>query len=493
MIGLHAWQWSCLPSAQRFAMALADPQAAQIGCLARLGLERRTLARMPLTTWQDLQPWIEQLRVQVDPAIERLVPTSGSGAARKLIPWSRPLAGEFRRGIAAWFARLALQHPDILDGPGYWSITPPLTVDGDGCDTATRSSATRSSATPIGFADDTEYLGGRWAGLVRRTLAVDQRMIAGALGDELLQRTCLGLLGCPELRLISVWHPTFLLALLEHLEHHRGRLLEDLPRAQRARLRDQSFTQPAALWPNLRVISAWADGPAAAAARQVQERCPGIAFQAKGLLATEGLVSIPWSAQHPLAITAHVYEFLMPDGSVRWPEDLQIGDQAEVLLTTGGGLRRYRLGDLVAVDGLVGRTPSLRFLGRLGRVSDLVGEKLDELQVSRILADAGLNGALLQAESDQRGYRLLLPRGLRLTGQQADRLAAITNDIEARLAHSQQYATARALGQLRPLHGVQLPCTASELLISWATHRGQRVGEAKPPALLLSGDDFQPG
>ena len=477
MIGLHAWQWSCLPAAQRFAEALADPLAAQVSCLARSGLDRRGLRRLPLTTWQDLEPWIGRLRAHADPAIERLVPTSGSGAARKLIPWNRPLAREFRTGIAAWFARLAVQHPDILDGRGYWSITPPITVDHG------------MSATPIGFADDTAYLGGRWGGLVARTLAVNPQMVAGAVGDELLHRTCLGMLACPDLRLISVWHPTFLLALLEHLAQQQERLLHDLPPAHRSRLRDQSFAQPAALWPDLRVISAWADGPAAAGAQQVMERCSGIAFQAKGLLATEGLVSIPWSALHPLVVTAHAYEFLLADGSVRWPEEMQIGDQAEVLLTTGGGLRRYRLGDLVEVDGMVGRTPSLRFLGRLGRVSDLVGEKLDELQVQRILTTAGLSGALLQADGDQRGYHLLLPRGLR----PADQLTAITSDIEARLAHSQQYATARALGQLRPLRGVQLSCSTSELLISWATHRGQRVGEAKPPALLLARDDFQPG
>ena len=66
----------------------------------------------------------------------------------------------------------------------------------------------------------------------------------------------------------------------------------------------------------------------------------------------------------------------MREGQRRFPlEKLRKGNEYEVVVTTSGGLWRYRLGDRVLVDGFVQKTPSLRFLGRPGNVSDLFGEK----------------------------------------------------------------------------------------------------------------------
>ena len=49
---------------------------------------------------------------------------------------------------------------------------------------------------------------------------------------------------------------------------------------------------------------------------------------------------------------------------------------------------RYRLGDLVEVDGFIGATRSLRFLGCGASVSDLCGEKLAETFATRAIAAA---------------------------------------------------------------------------------------------------------
>jgi hypothetical protein len=79
------------------------------------------------------------------------------------------------------------------------------------------------------------------------------------------------------------------------------------------------------------------------------------------------------------------------------------------VLTTGGGLYRYRLGDVVEVVGFHRRCPMLRFLGRSGAVSDLVGEKLDESFVAaaldRVLQSHGISPrfALLAPEEPATG------------------------------------------------------------------------------------------
>ena len=63
-------------------------------------------------------------------------------------------------------------------------------------------------------------------------------------------------------------------------------------------------------------------------------------------------------------------------------------ESSAVIVTTGGGLWRYRLGDLVEVDGFVAATPSLRFIGRGASVSALCGEKLNETFVTRAIEAA---------------------------------------------------------------------------------------------------------
>ena len=139
------------------------------------------------------------------------------------------------------------------------------------------------------------------------------------------------------------------------------------------------------IWPHLSLISCWADGPARAAAAVLARRCDGIAIQPKGLLATEAVVTIPFDGRHPLAICSHFFEFVEPDGRVRLAHELQRGMEYTLLLTTGGGLYRYKLCDRVLVDDFVHDTPSLRFLGRDDRVSDLFGEKLSDGFVAGVL------------------------------------------------------------------------------------------------------------
>jgi hypothetical protein len=98
----------------------------------------------------------------------------------------------------------------------------------------------------------------------------------------------------------------------------------------------------------------------------------------KGLLATEAFVTIRFAGQRPLALRSHFFEFADESGHIRLAHELRAGETYEVIVTTSGGLWRYRLGDLARATGFVEATPSLQFLGRTGNVSDLCGEKLAE-------------------------------------------------------------------------------------------------------------------
>src|SRR5206468_2600321 len=207
---------------------------------------------------------------------------------------------------------------------------------------------------------------------------------------------------------------------------------------------------------------------------------PGVEIQPKGLLATEGFVTIPFAGRWPLAIRSHFFEFLSEDdGSPRFAWELEEGGIYSVVLTTGGGLYRYRLQDRVRVEGFVEKTPSLRFLGKEGHVSDLRGEKLHESFVAGVLARvfgrAGIAPRFAMLAPDESGYALYL---------ESERIpAGLAAEIDAELSANPQYRLCRALGQLAPVRLQPVGQGAYGRYLEECRRRGQRWGDVKPLAL----------
>ena len=407
-----AWLAGAVPDWLRFLHAADDPQSAQSRKLKALvsgnastvfgrahdfgavGTIRDFQKATPIRAYAGLEGWIERMK-EGEPDVltsERVLmfeKTSGSSGAAKYIPYTASLRREFQSAIRAWMCDLHFHRPSLAMGPAYWCITP-----------LAREAETTRGGIPSGFATDAEYFTPR-----------EQRLIAtlygGSRGDRgvaLDGRCALRHLAPsrtnPALRFISVWSPSFLTVLMSALEKHGDRLLEDLRdgvlrlpsgdpapagvcaglRADRERARLLAHDlRPASLWPKLRVISCWADGASEAAWARVAPQFPGVEMQPKGLLATEGVTTFPFSGGvgGALAVTSHFHEFL-PEGETdaALSHEVEVGRRYSVILTTGGGLWRYDSGDVVEVTGWQGHIPRLRFVGRRDAVCDLVGEKL---------------------------------------------------------------------------------------------------------------------
>jgi hypothetical protein len=78
------------------------------------------------------------------------------------------------------------------------------------------------------------------------------------------------------------------------------------------------------LWPALRLLSCWADGPAAGYAERVSAALfSDVRLQPKGLLATEAFVSLPMAGADGgvLAVRSHFFEFLPLDSGLRPMEE----------------------------------------------------------------------------------------------------------------------------------------------------------------------------
>ncbi|MBI1297482.1 autotransporter [bacterium] len=479
----------------------------------------------PLTTYPDLSPWIDRIAAGEDNVltaqpVSLLEPTSGSTAVGKLIPYTPTLKDEFQRGIAPWVVHSFLRRPQLLGGQAYWSVTP-VTV-------RNRRSA---GGVPIGFEDESEYFGGIESKLINAVMAVPPAVKLIADIDSFRYVTLLFLLRSRTLSLISIWNPTFLTLLLTPLTVHGERLAADIaagtlipptpldadlhrvltaynrPDPQRGDEIRQIFgtaTTPAErhrrLWPRLRLISCWADANAARYAGQLQVLFPQAALQPKGLLATEGFVSFPVDGLPgaALSLRSHFFEFLPfhedeADLAVtpKLAHELDLGTRYAVVITTGGGLYRYQLGDVVEVTGFYNHCPLIRLIGRSGAVSDWFGEKLHEAHVGRVLDDAltaqGLTPSWTMLACDE-----ILPQPayvLYVEGVHADDavLISLTAAVERGLCENVHYAYCRSLGQLAALRLFHVEEGALDAFIRASVAHGQRAGDVKPVVLHRRG------
>lgn len=539
------WLAGGAASALRYSRALRDPEAAQ-GAWLRAQLRRHSTSefgkahdfaaicsaaeyahKVPLADYSAFAPAIERTRLGARDVLScdrvvRIAPTSGTSGARKLIPFTATLSRGFSVAVAAWMHDLRRQRPGLVGGPAYWSVSPLADADAvaeGGMDVGTgeRSdaganggvrAAAPTAAIPVGFADDAEYLGGAAAALVRQALAAPDSLRHVRDVATFWALTLLALLRQRALRLISVWHPSFLDLLVESAEASWPLLLEAIasgecpwqgalpPAAWRAfhtrghparadELRRIGPRDWVRWWPQLQVVSCWGDQAASGGWRRLQRALPGVLVQPKGLLATEGVVTIPYGDARPLALTSHFFEFLGAQGDVYLAHQLQHGATYEVVLTNGGGLWRYRLGDMVECTRHVHGTPSLRFVGRNGLVSDLRGEKLSEPFVAERLRRLWGNATeptycAMRARDDGSiaGYELLVS-----PDAPCDVTAELAERLERALQDNPHYALARRLGQLQPIRVVEV--SASRGREELHAHGG-RLGDVKPRLLIAA-------
>ena len=534
-----AWMAAGWPELRAFHRATRDVPLAQQRVLSDIVAANRTTAfgqqhdfdrigsvadfqhRVPIRSYDDFRPYIDRIaageqHVLTTDRMTSLQPTSGTSSGRKLIPYTRSLQRQFQRALQAWIGDLFGRLPAVRDGRAYWSITPAL-----------GNAGYTSGGIPIGFSDDTEYLG-TCARLLARRMLVAPNWLAQV--DDLKAfryLTLLNMLLAEDLALVSVWSPTFLTGLLGDLTHWREPLIEDLAsanwppsavgslptgssapmsmRAMRRRgalLRDvlrnstDSCAQLTSIWPGLALVSCWADGAAAGPFEVLRQLMPGVRFQAKGLLATEGFVSFPLvgSPAAALAVRSHFFEFLACDPTTstiqpRLAHELELGGRYEVLLTTAGGLYRYRLGDQVQVIGRLHTCPLIRFTGRVDGTCDLVGEKLSDSHVGAILerlaSDLGFRPAfalLVPVVTEPRRYRLYVQDRRVLP----DQLANLAHLLEQGLAENPHYRYAVGLGQLAGAEvGLLDPIGPSgwDLYHEHRLATGQRLGDIKPAVL----------
>jgi hypothetical protein len=443
---------------------------------------------VPLINYEDIQGYIGQISRGARDILFRgtavsFERTSGSGGSEKLIPYSSESLGNFRKAILPWLAELIQAH-DIHSGGVYWAISP-----------ATRQPETTPGGIPVGL-PDAAYLGEDALHWFARVSVVPHWVGSFANVADWQLVTLYYLLCRDDLALVSVWSPTFLLQLLDTLQSRNRELLRLLQEGGELcghpiaanfsavdRYEEYLQRQDArCLWPELRVISCWGDASSAVFYERLRLRFQHVHFQPKGLLSTEGVVTVPNAFGHPvLASGTGFFEFQDTNGEMRLANELKEGERYEVVMTTAGGLYRYRTGDQVLCEISHPIHPILRFVGRGNIVSDMVGEKLTDEFVRSCLQDFDGFCLLMPASGEKPHYRLILDK------DEHDQRESLLEKIERRLLANPQYAYARKLGQLKSLKliSVERPL---DRFTNHLLSKGVRLGDIKVPSLCIHTD-----
>ncbi|WP_369585369.1 GH3 family domain-containing protein [Kingella oralis] len=433
--------------------------------------------RVPIQSYETLAPLIarhahgERNLLTSSPIIQ-FEETGGSTAGAKLIPYTAPLLTAFQHGIHAWFADLIAHRPRAFSGSLYFIISP-----------AARRHSHTAGGIPIGTGNDLNYLGSALAGHIAPQILHHPQLAQAQSPEDWQIRTAALLAQSPSLSLISAWSPTLLLNLIHTLHQQQDRILSQIPDAARRRTLAQALapTVPNTqkIWARLDTISCWDSHTAAAPAAQLRQLFPHAHLQGKGLLATEGITTLPFSGCLLPALTSHYYEFADEHNRIHRLHQLQHGNRYRLILTTQGGLYRYDTQDwLLAQASPHANVPSLHFIGRSSLTSDLVGEKLTEAFAAQVIRQtlAPVSSCLLlQGSTTPQPHYILWHEPTFTPTAQA--LAALNTALCA----NPQYHYAQQIGQLGKLTAQAHP----QLLAYASQHACSRVlGTQKIPMLL---------
>lgn len=392
--------------------------------------------RVPMHDYEQLSPWVERAAagergVLTAESVQAFELTTGSSGRRKLIPWTASYQAELAKALGLWINGWLEKEPSVFAGRAYWSISPNFAKD-----------ERTMGGIPIGFKGDAAY----FPQDVGHALAGWLAGCEVAPGEGYFQRT-IAELSEVDLSLISVWSPTFFLRLDELFRDRHG---------------DKRWVD---VWPNLVMISCWADAQSAVWRRRVEDRA-GVRVEPKGLVATEGVTSIPLGELRVIGEGVHFHEFIdRSSGELCCADGLCAGREYEVVLTTGAGLWRYRTGDLIIAD----ERGSIEFLGRAGGGCDLVGEKVTQAAVIRAFSGNDVHGFI--AVDEQRCIYNIYSSG---TGDEVFS-ALKTNPYFEQAVNLQQIIVKRNT----------LPRDWFQRWESYQVEKsGARMGDVKPPVLL---------
>ena len=380
--------------------------------------------KLPLVSYESIRPWVDQIErgesnVLTQERTLAFFKTSGSLAKPKLIPVTPTLMRQKVAAFATFWGLIYASYPDIATG----TIVSNFTDAGE----------TERTIRGVEVCSESSFWGKRGRSLhslKRWPLPAELRLVNNtqarhyAVARLLLQT---------DLHCIMCLNPSTLLQFCRVLVSYKSELYEGLQKgtwgthnpelieslsvvgkahlhsylradsgaAQRLSPGNQhGIGQLSTLWPSLQLIVCWRSRIVQPYFSQLEEFIGELPVRDYITQSSECMMAIPiedGGSGGVLAYTMHFFEFI-PEADVDASQPATLfawqvhkGGRYELVVTTGGGLYRYRTGDCIQITGFFGDVPTLEFLYRFGKTSSITGEKLTEYQVLMAAAVAHSN------------------------------------------------------------------------------------------------------
>ena len=183
------------------------------------------------------------------------------------------------------------------------------------------------------------------------------------------------------------------------------------------KLNEEGKFTPRYYWPNLMAAGFWLGGSVGVHVNEVRKMLPETTkYIDVGYGASETKFNIPTKPETPAGVLSTFtcfYEFIPEEGGeplFAW--ELEDQKNYELILTTNAGLYRYRLKDLVHVDGFTGDTPNIYFVTKLTDVANLAQEKIPGSMlaeaISAVCEEEGVGCQIAQVYPDPEGMRYVI-------------------------------------------------------------------------------------
>jgi hypothetical protein len=475
---------------------------------------------LPVSPYEYFEPYIARVQrgeygaMLADRQIHMFALTSGTTAARKLIPVTAQYLADYRRGWNLWGLKVFRDHPEV-------KLRPIVQLSSDWQEFETPAGIPCGSVTGLTATMQKRII--RWLYCVPACV--------GRVKDAAAKYYVALRLSLPRrVGMIIAANPSTLVNLARAGDQEKESLIRDLHdgtlserfeiapdiraalgrkirkrHVERARelegiVRRSGTLYPRDYWPKDCIIGNWMGGSVGAYLRHFPRYYGATPVRDIGLLASEGRMTIPLTDGTPsgvLDVTTHYFEFIpedegdSPQPTVLAAHELQEGKSYFILPTTAFGLYRYNIHDVVRVTGFHNQTPLIEFLSKGAHFANITGEKLSEYHV------AGAMGHVLQQlnvtltayslapcwNDETPYYGLFVERGDLAGREEGIRLAEA---LDRRLAEvNVEYATKRESRRLGPVRLQLLPTSTWH---QWDRARLARTGgsleQYKHPCLI---------
>lgn len=364
--------------------------------------------RLPISDYETMRPYVDRMEkgernVLTHDKVTFFGITSGTTGAPKMIPVTKYSQGRKADLMNLWAYYAAKDHPRVFDGDILGIISPEV-------------KSHTVSGIPYGPEDGHAY--NNLPEAVKRLYVLPYQVFY--IDDYDARYYCILRISIEKkIATIATLNPSSLVLLCQRLGPWQGRIIADIERGTldrsfnipaqtrmliekslrpnpgrahelRKMLEEHGELLPKYFWPGLELIACWKGGTVKFYLGQLPRYYGDAAIRDFGCLSTEARSSVPISdlgAGGVLAIQHNFYEFIPSDEMVDEGsrtllcDELEVGKEYIIIVTTPAGLHRYNIDDVIRVDGFYNNTPVIEFVRKGHNAISITGEKIYESHV----------------------------------------------------------------------------------------------------------------